>query len=109
MFQTQNTSAFFRVPLREYQLIGVQWMARTFQSSMGCILADATGLGKKVQAVGFLAYLAAQHKLWGPNLVVAPTYFTLAWEKEFEQLFPACRIYAYYGDADRRRKLRKVC
>jgi SNF2 family DNA or RNA helicase len=98
-----------KVPLREYQLVGVQWMAMTFQSGMGCILADAAGLGKKVQAIGFLAHLAAQQKLWGPHLVVVPTYNTLAWEKEFEQFFPACRVYAYYGDASCRKKLRKVC
>lgn len=101
-------SLLMKLSLREYQLIGIDWMTSVCQTATGCILADESGLGKKVQTIGFLAHLAAERGVWGPHLVIVPTLYILTWEMEFERCFPACRAFVYYGDANARRKLRKV-
>jgi len=97
-----------KLSLREYQLIGIDWMTAICRPGMGCILADAAGLGKKVQTIGFLAHLASECGIWGPHLIAVPSCYMLAWEVEFERCFPACRTFVYYGDIGRRKKLRKV-
>lgn len=37
------------IHLRAYQLDGVTWMKRCFQTGQGCILGDEMGLGKTIQ------------------------------------------------------------
>ena len=37
------------IHLRDYQLEGVTWMRRCFESGHGCILGDEMGLGKTIQ------------------------------------------------------------
>ena len=50
--------------LREYQQIGVDWLANLHKKHLNGILADETGLGKTVQTVAFLAHLACQEGEW---------------------------------------------
>lgn len=44
--------------LRDYQLVGVEWLANLHRKHLNGILADETGLGKTVQIVAYLAHLA---------------------------------------------------
>ena len=46
--------------LREYQQIGVDWLASLHKKHLNGILADETALGKTVQIVAYLAHLACQ-------------------------------------------------
>ena len=45
------------------------------------------GLGKTIQTIALLAYLATYHGLWGPHLVVVPTSCIVNWETEFKKWF----------------------
>ena len=43
--------------LREYQMVGLQWMVSLYNNHLNGILADEMGLGKTVQVGNFLASL----------------------------------------------------
>jgi SWI/SNF-related matrix-associated actin-dependent regulator 1 of chromatin subfamily A len=76
------------VSLKEYQLLGVNWLNLLYRSNLSCILADemgmycqnvirvkmtysSLGLGKTIQVISFFAYLKEQGGK-GPHLIVVP-------------------------------------
>lgn len=76
------------VSLKEYQLLGVNWLNLLYRSNLSCILADEMGmycqnvirvkmtysllgLGKTIQVISFFAYLKEQGGK-GPHLIVVP-------------------------------------
>ena len=60
------------------------------------------GLGKTLQTIALLAYLAAVKGIWGPHLIVVPTSTMLNWECEFKRFCPALKVLTYYGTAKER-------
>ncbi|THD22460.1 Helicase domino [Fasciola hepatica] len=93
--------------LREYQLVGLTWLAAIFQKRLNGILADEMGLGKTIQTIALLAYLACEQGIWGPHLIVVPTSVILNWEIEFKRWCPGFKILTYFGHAKERRERRK--
>ena len=93
--------------LREYQTVGLQWLAALRQKSLNGILADEMGLGKTIQTIALLADLACNHGYWGPHLIVVPTSVMLNWEMEFKKWCPAFKILTYYGTAKERQAKRQ--
>ncbi|KAM9475121.1 E1A-binding protein p400 isoform 3-T3 [Clarias gariepinus] len=89
--------------LRDYQLVGVEWLANLHRKHLNGILADETGLGKTVQTVAYLAHLACQEGIWGPHLVVVRTCKLLNWELEFKRWCPGLKILLYLGGKRERR------
>lgn len=95
--------------LREYQHIGLDWLASLFNNKLNGILADEMGLGKTVQTIAFLAYLAEAKQIWGPHLIVVPTSVLLNWEREFKRFCPSLKVLTYFGSTKERSEKRKVC
>lgn len=93
--------------LREYQHVGLHWLATMYARGLNGILADEMGLGKTVQTIALLAHLALERRDWGPHLVVAPTSVVLNWEMEFKKWCPAFKILTYYGTI-KERKMKRV-
>src|SRR5215471_1702864 len=56
--------------LKEYQLKGLNWLVNLYEQGINGILADEMGLGKTVQSISVMAYLAENHNVWGPFLVI---------------------------------------
>ncbi|CAD5206696.1 unnamed protein product [Bursaphelenchus okinawaensis] len=81
--------------LREYQVVGVNWLLFCYYNSRNCILADEMGLGKTVQTITFLqgVYDVGIH---GPFLVVVPLSTLPNWEREFET-WTDMNCVVYYG------------
>ncbi|XP_066546170.1 E1A-binding protein p400 isoform X3 [Amia ocellicauda] len=94
--------------LREYQQIGVDWLASLHKKHLNGILADETGLGKTVQTVAFLAHLAGSEGNWGPHLIVVRTCKMLSWEMEFKRWCPGLKILLYLGNRKERKIKRKL-
>lgn len=94
--------------LREYQLIGLDWLVTMYEKHLNGILADEMGLGKTIQTIALLAHLACEKSMWGPHLVVVPTSVMLNWELEFKKWCPGFKILTYYGSQKERKAKRQV-
>ncbi|XP_041084686.1 E1A-binding protein p400-like, partial [Polyodon spathula] len=105
----RNTAPFLlHGNLREYQQIGVDWLASLYKKHLNGILADETGLGKTVQSAAFLAHLACKEGNWGPHLVVVRTCQILSWEMEIKRWCPGLKILLYLGNKKERRLKRRM-
>ncbi|KAK4508893.1 uncharacterized protein ATC70_013516 [Mucor velutinosus] len=110
---TTNSSNFntpipflLRGTLREYQHVGLDWLASLYNNGLNGILADEMGLGKTIQTIALLAHLACEKQVWGPHLVVVPTSVILNWEMEFKKWLPGFKIMTYYGSPKQRKEKR---
>jgi len=92
--------------LREYQHVGLDWLATLHERKLNGILADEMGLGKTIQTIAVLAHLATEWGVWGPHLIVVPTSVMLNWEMELKKWCPAFKILTYYGN-QKERKLKR--
>ena len=65
------------------------------------------GLGKTVQSISLMSYLAEEHNIWGPFLVVAPASTLHNWQQEITKFAPALKVLPYWGNVKDRTTLRK--
>lgn len=93
--------------LKEYQLKGLNWLVNLYEQGINGILADEMGLGKTVQSISVMAYLAEQHNIWGPFLVIAPASTLHNWQQEIVKFAPKIKVLPYWGNAKDRKVLRK--
>ena len=83
--------------LREYQIIGLDWLVTLHNKRLNGILADEMGLGKTIQTISMISSLACDRGIWGPHLIVVPTTIIINWEMEFKRWCPALKILTYFG------------
>ena len=84
------------VALKDYQLVGLNWLALLYKNRLSCILADEMGLGKTCQVIAFLAHLT-QTGVAGTHLVVVPGSTLENWLREFRRFCPSLVVEPYYG------------
>ena len=82
--------------MKDYQVVGLNWLNLLYTKGLSCILADDMGLGKTCQIIAFLAHLFEQGKM-GPHLVVVPAATVENWLKEFQRFCPALNVEPYYS------------
>lgn len=70
------------------------------------MILSMQGLGKTLQTISLLAYLACYHGIWGPHLIIVPTSCIVNWETELKRFCPGLKVLTYYGCAKRRKELR---
>ncbi|KAM6423496.1 E1A-binding protein p400 isoform 6-T6 [Liasis olivaceus] len=92
-----NTPPLLYGSLREYQKIGLDWLAKLYKKNLNGILADEAGLGKTVQIIAFFAHLACNEGDWGPHLVVVRSCNILKWELELKRWCPGLKLLLYIG------------
>ncbi|CAH1801795.1 unnamed protein product, partial [Owenia fusiformis] len=110
-FETTNVRTevpfLLKHTLREYQHIGLEWLATMYDRKLNGILADEMGLGKTIQTIALLAHLVCKHGIWGPHLIVVPTSVMLNWEMELKKWCPSLKILTYYGNQKERKQKRQ--
>ncbi|KAL8660964.1 MAG: hypothetical protein Q9202_006034 [Teloschistes flavicans] len=84
------------VVLKDYQIVGVNWLALLFEKRLSCILADDMGLGKTCQVIAFLAHLYEKGNK-GLHLVIVPGSTIENWLREFRNFCPKLSVMPYYG------------
>ncbi|KAI3681785.1 hypothetical protein L6452_36589 [Arctium lappa] len=97
--------------LRDYQLVGLQWMLSLYNNKLNGILADEMGLGKTVQVMALIAYLMEFKSNYGPHLIIVPNAVLVNWKSELHSWLPSVSCIYYVGNKDQRTKLfsQEVC
>jgi len=95
--QEASCPAELMTPLREYQRVGVQWMANLALHRFGACLADDMGLGKTIQALTLLRLRKEQ----GPALVIVPTSLLANWCEEAARFAPELAVQVLNEQQDR--------
>lgn len=94
------------VKMKDYQVVGVNWLSLLYRQRLSCILADDMGLGKTMQVIGFLAHLLEIGER-GPHLVVVPAATLENWLKEFARFCPTLHVEPYYANQAERFAMRE--
>ncbi|KAJ5692570.1 ATP-dependent helicase fft2 [Penicillium macrosclerotiorum] len=92
--------------MKNYQIVGINWLALLFEKQMSCILADDMGLGKTCQVIAFLAHLY-EKDIRGPHLVVVPASTIENWLREFKKFCPTLTVMPYYANQNERAEIRE--
>lgn len=87
--------------LKDYQLVGLNWLALLYKYKLSCILADDMGLGKTCQVIAFLSHLVSTG-VSGPHLVIVPPSTLENWLREFQKFSPDLVVEPYYGSQNER-------
>ncbi|ORY44788.1 hypothetical protein BCR33DRAFT_679304 [Rhizoclosmatium globosum] len=93
--------------MREYQIVGMEWLISLWEQGLNGILADEMGLGKTLQTISFLAHLVEMN-VWGPFLIVAPLSTLANWVSEIHRFTPSLKVVLYHGIATERANIRKT-
>lgn len=89
------------IEMKDFQIVGINWLSLLFGYDLSCILADDMGLGKTCQVVAFLAHLYEQG-IRGPHLVVVPSSTIENWLREFQKFCPTLSVMPYYAGQNER-------
>ncbi|KAF2799092.1 hypothetical protein K505DRAFT_404777 [Melanomma pulvis-pyrius CBS 109.77] len=94
-----NMSA--EIELKDYQIVGLNWLNLLWDNGISGILADDMGLGKTCQVISLLSHLK-QQKVPGPHLIVVPGSTLENWLREFKRFSPTMVVEPYYGSQSSR-------
>ncbi|MEU1557360.1 DEAD/DEAH box helicase [Streptomyces scabiei] len=87
--------------LRDYQLRGLDWLARTTSLGLGGCLADDMGLGKTITLIALHLHRQADAASAGPTLVVCPASLMGNWQREIEKFAPGVPVRRFHGASRR--------
>ncbi|POS84439.1 hypothetical protein EPUL_006168 [Erysiphe pulchra] len=90
--------------LKDYQVVGMNWLALMYRNGLSGILADEMGLGKTCQVISFLAHLVETGKN-GPHLVVCPGSTLENWLREINRFAPKLTFEPYHGPQKERQAM----
>lgn len=91
--------------LKDYQLLGINWMLLLYRKNISGILADEMGLGKTAQVISFLGRLYELGER-GPHLIIVPASTIENWLREFERFCPTLIVKIYHGTQQERAEQR---
>lgn len=92
--------------MKDYQIVGINWLSLLFEKNLSCILADDMGLGKTCQVIAFLAHLFEKN-IKGPHLIVVPASTIENWLREFSKFCPKLVVTPYYAGQNERALIRE--
>ena len=67
------------------------------------------GLGKTLQTISLLGYLAEFRGIKGPHLIIVPKSTLHNWMNEFRKWCPVLRIVKFHGNQDQRVSAAALC
>ena len=103
---TQPSTMSKGMKMKDYQIVGINWLSLLFRKQLSCILADDMGLGKTCQVIAFLAHLSETGEK-GPHLVVVPSSTLENWLAEFQKFCPALVVRPLYAALNERAYIRE--
>ncbi|KAK2820056.1 hypothetical protein FQN49_007764 [Arthroderma sp. PD_2] len=94
------------ITMKDYQVVGINWLKLVYDQGLSCILADDMGLGKTCQVIAFLSHLL-EVGVSGPHLVVVPASTLENWLREFSLFCPKLKTMPYYAGQAARAEIRQ--
>uniref|UniRef100_A0A0G4HH50 Uncharacterized protein n=1 Tax=Chromera velia CCMP2878 TaxID=1169474 RepID=A0A0G4HH50_9ALVE len=89
--------------MKPYQLEGLNWLIRLYESGINGILADEMGLGKTLQTISLIAWLRESRNIKGPFLVIAPKSTLGNWMNEIRKWCPDSIVgFKFHGNKEER-------
>ena len=102
----QSSPAFIKGgEMRDYQVMGLNWLVSLHENGISGILADEMGLGKTLQTIAFLGYLRHVCGITGPHLITVPKSTLDNWKREFSKWTPEVNVLVLQGAKDERHQL----
>ena len=101
-FVGQPTCMPDNVQMKDYQIVGLNWLRLLYERQLSGILADDMGLGKTIQVIAFFAWLLQSGEN-GPHLVVVPAATLENWLQELRRFCPALTVEPYYANNPKER------
>ena len=89
----------YSIILRDYQIIGVNWIDKLRKFNFSGILADDMGLGKTLQVIAYLDSLESTI----PSIVITPASLILNWQDEIQKFSKDLKCLCIYGSLDTRK------
>lgn len=83
--------------LRDYQVRGLNWLARMTSLGLGACLADDMGLGKTITLIALHLHRQTVPESAAPTLVVCPTSLMGNWQREIEKFAPGTPVRRFHG------------
>lgn len=93
--------------MKDYQLVGFNWLSLLYKQKLSCLLSDDMGLGKTCQVIAFLAHLRSIGER-GPHLVVVPSSTLENWLLEFQKFCPQLKVEPLHGSQAERFEIREM-
>ena len=84
--------------LRDFQVLGLNFLAYNWTRDKNVVLADEMGLGKTVQTVAFINWLRHARGQHGPFIIVVPLSTMPAWADTFDLWTPDVNYVVYNGN-----------
>ncbi|MFE1954219.1 SNF2-related protein [Streptomyces sp. NPDC059524] len=95
--ESVDSPAALDAELRDYQLRGLNWLARMTSLGLGACLADDMGLGKTITLIALHLHRQTAPETAGPTLVVCPTSLMGNWQREIERFAPGTPVRRFHG------------
>ena len=86
--------------LRDYQVLGYNWLRTLKDLGLNGILADDMGLGKTLQVLTLFKSLIEEGLLTKPILLVVPKTLIFNWEEEIHKFTPNLPYWVFSGLSD---------
>lgn len=95
--------------MRDYQMVGLEWMVKMHMRGMPMILADEMGLGKTLQTISLIAHLKEEQLTpQGPSLVICPLSVLYSWCNEVEKHAPSLKYFRLHASEPKEKLMQKV-
>lgn len=93
--------------LRDFQILGLNFLGYNWSKNNNVVLADEMGLGKTVQTVAFMNWLRHDRQQQGPFIVVVPLSTMPSWAETFDNWTPDINYVVYNGNETARSIIRE--
>ncbi|KAL7544833.1 hypothetical protein ACHAWF_008196 [Thalassiosira exigua] len=94
--------------LRDYQLTGLDWMAKMHARGVPFVLGDEMGLGKTLQTIALICHLKeTRADFAGPSLVVCPLSVLYSWCDEVRKHAPSLKHFRFHSSDVKEREAQK--
>jgi SWI/SNF-related matrix-associated actin-dependent regulator of chromatin subfamily A member 5 len=97
-----------KTTLRDYQMVGLDWMVKMHQKGMPFVLGDEMGLGKTLQTISLIAHLKENVPNFnGPSLVICPLSVLYSWCAEVQKHAPTLKHFRFHASDPNEREQQK--